>query len=67
MNLFNKSESFTIIQSKLEKYVTHKNVLTTLAMVLDVQEAFKGLSEEFQIKGSSILGKAKSQGQSNGT
>ena len=40
-----------------EKYLTHRHVLVTLAVVLDIQVAFKGLSQESQARGSSILGK----------
>ena len=39
-----------------EKYLTHKHVLTTLAIVMDIQAAFKGLSQESQARGSSIIG-----------
>ena len=43
---------------ELITYLTHKNVILTLVIMLDIQDSFKGLSKEFQIRASSIIGQA---------
>ena len=50
---FRKDKKTKSLAPQFEKYLCHQNQLATLALVLDLQQVYKGLSEDFQKKGES--------------
>ena len=54
--LFEKDKKTIDLAEKYQLLLTHKFVLFTLVVVLDLMDVFKGASKVFQISGSSILG-----------
>ena len=49
---FRRDAKTKTLAPQYEKYLTHQNMIATLAFVLDIQMVYKGLSEDFQIKGN---------------
>ena len=56
---FDKDKKGRTKAKQLRQFLLHKNVLSTMALQLDLQGSFKGLSQELQERGGSILGKSK--------